>query len=72
MNLERRGMELDTRCVMCNRLNEDSAHLLFKCKFAKHLWRELGLEEKRQHLSELQNAEETIKVLLKMEKRDQI
>jgi len=72
MNLERRGLELDTRCVMCNRLNEDSAHLLFKCKFAKHLWRELGLEEKRQHLSELQNAEETIKVLLKMEKRDQI
>ena len=60
MNLERRGLELDTRCVMCNRLNEDSAHLLFKCKFAKHLCWELGLEEKQQHLSELQNAEETI------------
>jgi hypothetical protein len=72
MNLERRGMDLDTRCVMCNRLNEDSAHLLFKCKFARQLWRKLGLEEKQQHLAELQNAEETIKSVLNMEKRDQI
>jgi len=26
MNLKRRGMELDTRCVVCRRLNEDGAH----------------------------------------------
>ena len=32
MTLKRRGMELDTRCVMCNLLNEDGGHLFFSCK----------------------------------------
>ena len=32
MTLKRRGMELDSRCVMCNRLNEDGGHLFFSCK----------------------------------------
>ena len=54
-------MELDTKCVMCNWLNEDSAQLLLKCKFAMHLWRELGLEEKRQHLTELQMLKRQLK-----------
>jgi hypothetical protein len=31
--LARRGMELDTKCVMCHRLNEDGGHLFLKCKF---------------------------------------
>ena len=29
--LSRRGMDLDTRCVMCSRYDEDGAHLFFKC-----------------------------------------
>jgi hypothetical protein len=32
MGLERRGMDFDTKCVMCGRLNEDGSHLFFKCK----------------------------------------
>ena len=32
MNLRRRGMSIDTRCVMCSRFDEDGAHLFFKCK----------------------------------------
>jgi hypothetical protein len=38
MGLERRGMELDTRCVMCGRLNEDGGHLFFQCKHVKQVW----------------------------------
>jgi hypothetical protein len=29
MGLERRGMEVDTRCVVCQRFNEDGGHLYF-------------------------------------------
>jgi hypothetical protein len=38
MGLERRGVELDTRLVMCGRLNEDGGHLLLKCKHVKRVW----------------------------------
>lgn len=44
-------MEIDTRCCMCNRL-EDGGHLLLKCKEVKHVWRELNLETVRIKLSE--------------------
>jgi hypothetical protein len=32
VNLQRRGMKMDTWCVMCGRYDEDGAHLFFKCK----------------------------------------
>ena len=44
MNLERLGIELDTRCVMCNGLNEDGGHLFLGCKYVKHVWRANGME----------------------------
>jgi hypothetical protein len=37
---------------MCQRLDEDGGHLLFKCKFAKAVWSELNMEEKRIVLSD--------------------
>jgi hypothetical protein len=40
-------MELDTKCVMCNRLDEDGGHLFLKCKLVKKVWRELNLEDER-------------------------
>jgi hypothetical protein len=45
MNIQRKGVELDTRCVVCNRLFEDGGHLFFRCKEAKAGWRALDLEE---------------------------
>jgi hypothetical protein len=33
--IESRGIELDTKCPMWWRLDEDACHLLFKCKFAR-------------------------------------
>uniref|UniRef100_A0A0D9XUM4 RNase H type-1 domain-containing protein n=1 Tax=Leersia perrieri TaxID=77586 RepID=A0A0D9XUM4_9ORYZ len=38
-------MEVNTRCPMCERLNEDCGHLFFKCKKAKEYERRLNLEE---------------------------
>ena len=40
-------MDLDTRCVVCMRLNEDGGHLFCNYKFVKHLWQELNLEHVR-------------------------
>ena len=44
-SISRRGMEVDTRCPVCWRLDEDGGHCFFKCKFAKRCWRALNLEE---------------------------
>lgn len=50
-NLARLGMHLDTSCLVCERMNEDGAHLFFKCKLAKHVWRLLNLEAERTYLA---------------------
>jgi hypothetical protein len=63
-NLRRRGMELDTRCVLCQRYDEDGAHLFFKCKWAKKVRRELGLEQIRGDLSFLSDAKQCVDCIL--------
>lgn len=35
MNIARRGVELDTRCPVCGRLDEDGGHCFLKCKMVK-------------------------------------
>uniref|UniRef100_A0ACD5VHH0 Uncharacterized protein n=1 Tax=Avena sativa TaxID=4498 RepID=A0ACD5VHH0_AVESA len=50
MNIGRRGVELDTRCVICNRLFEDGGHLFLRCKEVKACWRVLELEDVRTQL----------------------
>ena len=50
LNLLRRGMDLDPICPMCNRMNEDGAHLFLKCKAAKMGWRDLQLDHVRESL----------------------
>jgi ribonuclease HI len=47
MNIKRRGMDIDTICPVCQRLDEDGAHLFLKCKPVKQLWTDLGLEDLR-------------------------
>jgi hypothetical protein len=49
---------LDTRCPVCWRLDEDTSHLLLKCKFAKAVWRELQLDHLRLDLAVLNSAKE--------------
>jgi hypothetical protein len=44
-NVARRGVDSETICPMCYRLDEDCVHLFLKCKGAKECWRLLNLEE---------------------------
>jgi hypothetical protein len=41
VNLRRRGVKIDTKCVMCERHDEDGAHLFFKCKGVRQVWANL-------------------------------
>jgi hypothetical protein len=56
--IEAKGIELDTRCPVCWRVDEDACHLLFKCKFSKLVWRELQLDQVRMHLVDLPSPKE--------------
>ena len=58
MELQRRGMELDTTCVVCNRLNEDGGHMFFKCKYAVKVRKLLKRDECRTDLAIKQSAKE--------------
>ena len=60
MNIVRRGMEIDTRCPMCWRLDEDGGHCFLKCKLVKKCWQHLNLEDVRVHLLTL-SAKEVVR-----------
>ena len=55
-NIARRGMEIDTRCPVCGRLDEDGGHCFLKCKYVRECWRALNLEDVRLKLCELPSA----------------
>jgi hypothetical protein len=57
MKLRRRGVELDTRCPVCYRLDEDGGHCFLKCKSVKALRRAAQMEETRQLLVNCPNAQ---------------
>lgn len=63
MTLKRRGLDLDTKCVACNRLDEDGGHLFFKCKEVKKIWRELNLEDLTCELANLHSARAIVEAL---------
>jgi hypothetical protein len=69
---KRRGMELDTRCVVCGRLNEDGGHLFFKCEHVKLVWQDLNLEMTRGILSHKQSAREVLQHVLGMKENVQV
>ena len=54
LNLERRGVRLEkTCCFFCGNGKEDGGHLFIKCKWAKEVWREIGLEKERMRLENI-------------------
>lgn len=65
VNLKRRGMKIDTKCVMCERLDEDGAHLFFKCT-VKHIWNILQLDAVREDLAQCLTAREAVEKILKL------
>ena len=56
-------MKLDTKCVMCNRLDEDGGHLFFKCKQVRWLWGELQMESTRADMMSAESVKEVEKIL---------
>ena len=59
-NVSRRGVELDTKCPVCQRLDEDCGHLFFKCKYVKRCWSVLGMDDIRTDLAGCQSGKETL------------
>jgi hypothetical protein len=51
MKIHRIGVELDTRCPVYNRLDEDGGHVFLKCKAARTCWNLLGLGDLWEKLS---------------------
>lgn len=66
MNLQRRGMTLDTRCVVCNRLDEDGGHLFLKCKSMVKVWELLDLSSERDLLAAKCSAREVVEAIMNM------
>jgi hypothetical protein len=72
MNIMRRGMEIDTKCPVCWRLDEDGGHCFLKCKVVKKFWSHMNLEDTRIQLLSLNNAEEVVNHILSMNESDKL
>ena len=72
MNIERKGVDLDTRCAVCNRLFEDGGHLFLKCKFIKQRWRALLLEDVRLKLLPCRSSLEVLQEVLNLPESEQL
>ncbi|XP_073363561.1 uncharacterized protein [Aegilops tauschii subsp. strangulata] len=66
LNIKRRGIECDTVCVCCKRLDEDGAHLFPKCKLVKKIWRTLQLEDVRERLCTCTDASAVVQEILRL------
>jgi len=70
MNIKQRHIELDTRCPICLRLDEDGGHCFLKCKHVRRCWRELQLDTVRCLLLNAQTSMEFVRCILGL-KNDQ-
>ena len=66
LNIERRGVELDTNCVVCGRQFEDGGHLFFRCKKVRNLWRILQLDNVRSDLMACQGPLRVLQYVLQL------
>jgi hypothetical protein len=66
-NIERRGIEIDTLCKVCDRLNEDGAHVFLTCKGVKKVWLGMNLEDVRNKLQASNGPKEMLNVILHMD-----
>lgn len=66
------GMEVESRCVFCNKEFEDGGHLYFKCSLAKQFWLELGAEEHRPALATIGSAREVVRYILILKPKIQL
>jgi ribonuclease HI len=74
LNIKRKKVELDTRCPVCWRLDEDGGHIFLRCKAVKQVWRALDCEDLRLSLCECANARQVTDLILSLplEKRSTV
>jgi ribonuclease HI len=66
-NIKRRGMQIETLCPVCHRLDEDGGHLFLKCKSVKACWRQLNLEATRIMLVQKRTGAEVVQAILQLD-----
>ncbi|WVZ50961.1 hypothetical protein U9M48_002159, partial [Paspalum notatum var. saurae] len=71
-NLQRRGMQIDTKCPVCGRLDEDGGHCFLKCKFAKPCWLGMDLEGIRTTLLSASSATQLVAMILDLQGVDKL
>jgi hypothetical protein len=71
-NVANRGVDLDTKCPVCRRMDEDCGHLFFKCKFAKLCWRLMNMEFIRIELMKCRSGVDTIGKIWELEETIQL
>ena len=72
MNIKRKKVDLDTRCPMCYRADEDGGHLFIKCKRVRAVWRSLLLEDVRLSLLDAATPLLVVESILALPKENQI
>ena len=72
MNIKRKHVDLDTRCPVCSRLDEDGGHIFLKCKFAKRLWRALNLDAVRLQLLNYGSARAAVEAICSLKTEGKI
>jgi hypothetical protein len=56
---------------VCYRSDEDGGHLLFKCTFAKLVWREIMLEDKRISLAGAGSSKDVFRLIWQWDENSQ-
>jgi ribonuclease HI len=72
MKILKLGVELDTTCPVCHRLDEDGGHTFLKCKMVKACWNSLGLGAVRNLLLQCSSAHAMLEELWKCGEAEQL
>ena len=57
-------MDIDTRCPVCWRMDEDVGHCFLKCEHVKECWRGVGMEDIRLKLCDMPSAKKVSAFIL--------
>jgi hypothetical protein len=71
LNIKRKGVkDVDTRCSVCNRLDEDGGHCFLKCKIVKKCWQALNIESVRVKLLEMTSPRDIVHFVLNLKGKE--